>query len=621
MSFVARAWHVLVTIKDALVLIFMLLFFGALYALLSSSPNPAKSRDGALVLALNGSIVEQKQALDPREFLTGTVAANGQYLLRDVVHVLETAAKDDDVKTVVLDLDGFSGGGQAALSRVGEALSAVRKANKPIYAFATGYSDDSYQLAAHASEIWLDPMGAALFTGPGGAQPYFKGLIDKIGVTANVYRVGKFKSFIEPYVRTDQSPEAKQAAQALTGALWANWQDEVGKARPKAKLAAMIADPAGLTAASGGDMSKTALANGIVDKLGDYTSFAKRVAALVGAGSDTRADDFNATEFEDYLAANPPSRRGSAIGIATIAGEIVDGNAPSGVAGGDTIANLILDAVADEDLKALVVRVDSPGGSALASEKIRLAILQAKAKGLPVVVSMGNVAASGGYWVSMAGDVVFADPSTITGSIGVFGIIPTFEKVIPKVGISADGVTTTPLSGQPDVLRGTNETTDRLIQSGVEDIYRRFTSLVAANRKMTVARVDEIGQGRVWDGGTARQIGLVDRFGSLDDAVAEAANRAKIEPNSVQRLYLEPEPSFLSGLLSGMVHAKAPVDRTDIFTRLIRQQQAYVTTGFHDATRIMSGPAVQVRCMECPASAPTQNWHSFYSFLSAKVFS
>ncbi|MEQ1547866.1 MAG: signal peptide peptidase SppA [Chakrabartia sp.] len=621
MSFIARAWHVLVTIKDALVLIFMLLFFGALYALLSSSPNPAKSRDGALVLALNGSIVEQKQALDPREFLTGTVAANGQYLLRDVVHVLETAAKDDDVKTVVLDLDGFSGGGQAALSRVGEALSAVRKANKPIYAFATGYSDDSYQLAAHASEIWLDPMGAALFTGPGGAQPYFKGLIDKIGITANVYRVGKFKSFIEPYVRADQSPEAKQAAQALTGALWANWQDEVGKARPKAKLAAMIADPAGLTAASGGDMSKTALANGIVDKLGDYTSFAKRVATLVGADSDTRADDFNATEFDDYLAANPPSMRGSAIGIATIAGEIVDGNAPSGVAGGDTIANLILDAVADEDLKALVVRVDSPGGSALASEKIRLAILQAKAKGLPVVVSMGNVAASGGYWVSMAGDVVFADPSTITGSIGVFGIIPTFEKVIPKVGISADGVTTTPLSGQPDVLRGTNETTDRLIQSGIEDIYRRFTSLVAANRKMTVARVDEIGQGRVWDGGTARQIGLVDRFGSLDDAIAEAAKRAKIEPDSVQRLYLEPEPSFLSGLLSGMVHAQAPVDRTDIFTRLIRQQQAYVTTGFHDATRIISGPAVQVRCMECPASAPTQNWQSFYSFLSAKVFS
>ncbi len=621
MSFVARAWHVLVTIKDALVLIFMLLFFGALYALLSSSPNPAKSRDGALVLALNGSIVEQKQALDPREFLTGTVAANGQYLLRDVVHVLETAAKDDDVKTVVLDLDGFSGGGQAALSRIGEALSAVRKANKPIYAFATGYSDDSYQLAAHASEIWLDPMGAALFTGPGGAQPYFKGLIDKIGVTANVYRVGKFKSFIEPYVRTDQSPEAKQAAQALTGALWANWQDEVGKARPKAKLAAMIADPAGLTTASGGDMSKTALANGIVDKLGDYTSFAKKIATLVGTDSDMRADDFNATEFEDYLAANPPSMRGSAIGIVTIAGEIVDGNAPSGVAGGDTISNLILDAMADEDLKALVVRVDSPGGSALASEKIRLAILQAKAKGLPVVVSMGNVAASGGYWVSMAGDVVFADPSTITGSIGVFGIIPTFEKVIPKVGISADGVTTTPLSGQPDVLRGTNETTDRLIQSGVEDIYRRFTSLVAANRKMTVARVDEIGQGRVWDGGTARQIGLVDRFGSLDDAVAEAAKRAKIEPDSVQRLYLEPEPSFLSGVLGSMVSTRTPIDRTDIFTRLIRQQQAYVTTGFHDASRIIAGPAVQVRCMECPASAPTQNWQSFYSFLSTKVFS
>ena len=378
MSFLARAWRVLVTIKDVLVLIAMLIFFGGLYALLSASPNPANARDGALLLALNGSIVEQKQSFDPRDLITGSAPVSGQYELRDVVHVLETAAKDDDIKTVVLDLDGFSGGGQAALSRVGEALATVRKANKPIYAFATGYSDDSYQLAAHATEIWLDPMGAALFTGPGGTQPYFKGLIDKIGVNAHVYRVGKFKSFIEPYVRTEQSPEAKQAGQALADALWSNWQDEVGKARPKAKLAAMIADPAGLTAARSGDMSKTALANAIVDRLGDYTSFAKQVAVLVGKDDDARADDFNATDFEDYLAANPPSTSGDAIGILTIAGEIVDGEAPPGMAGGDTIANLVLDGLAKENLKALVVRVDSPGGSAIASEKMRAAIAQAK---------------------------------------------------------------------------------------------------------------------------------------------------------------------------------------------------------------------------------------------------
>lgn len=620
MSFAGKAWRLLVTIKDGLVLIFMLLFFGGLYALLSVSPNAGANDGGALVLALNGSLVEQAEQADPRALLTGSIPASGQYQLRDVVHALETAAKDDDIKTIVLDLDGFTGGGQTSLSRVAEALAVVRKAGKPVLSFATGYSDDAYQLAAGSTEIWLDPMGAALFTGPGGTQPYFKGLIDKLGITTHIYRVGKFKSFVEPYIRTDQSPEAKQANQQLAGSLWTNWQDEVAKARPQAKLAVMIADPAGQVSTQGGNMAKAALSNGIVDKLGDYTAFATRVAKLAGTDDDDRADAFNATELEDYIAANPPSTSGKSIGIITIAGEIVDGEAPAGTAGGQTIADLIRDALAESDLKALVLRVDSPGGSALASEKIRLAALEAKAKGLPVIVSMGNVAASGGYWVSMAGDKVFAEPSTITGSIGVFGIIPTLENAIPKLGISADGIATTPLSGQPDILRGTNEATDRLIQMGVEDIYGRFTALVSASRKLPLSRVEDIAQGRVWDGGTARQLGLVDAFGSLDDAVAEAAKRAGIEPDDVNRLYLEPEGGFLSGLFGGMVIAKAAPVRTDMFTQMIRQQQAMISTGIGDAARVAVGPAVQVRCTACAASTPRRDWHSLFSILLSKVF-
>jgi protease IV len=620
-SFIGKAWRVVVAIKDGLVLIFMLMFFAGLYALLSSSPNPGSARGGALLLDMNGTLVEQAEGIDPREALTGNVPTGSQFLLRDVVHALETAAKDDDIKTIIIDLDSFGGGGQAALSRVGDALDIVRRANKPVLAFATGYSDDSYQLAAHASEVWLDPMGATFFTGPGRTQPYFKGLIDKIGATVHIYRTGKFKSFVEPYILDRQSPEARQANQALVDALWSDWQADVAKARPKAKLAAMINDPAGAVTTSGGNMAKAAIDNGIVDTLGDRIAFGARVAKISGGDDDAAPGNFKNTTLDDYVAANPPRASGDKIGIVTVAGEIVDGYAPSGTAGGDSIAELVGDAVAEQDLKALVIRVDSPGGSALASERIRLAIEAAKAKGIPVVTSMGNVAASGGYWVAMAGDTVFAEPSTITGSIGVFGILPTFEKAIGKAGITADGVTTTPLSGQPDILRGTNAATDALLQAGVSDIYRRFTTLVATKRKLSISRVEEIAQGRVWDGGTARQIGLIDSFGSLDDAVAEAAKRAKIAPGDEARLYLEPQTSFLSGLIGSFVLAQAAPDRSDIFTRLIRRQQALAATGFHDAARVLSGPAVQVRCMECAAPVPTRNWQSLFSLLSDKVFS
>lgn len=625
MGFAAKAWRLLVAIKDGLVLLFMLLFFGALYALLSATPNPAGGHDGALYIALDGSLVEQRAAVDPLALLTGTLPASGEYQVRDIVHALDTAASDDAIKTVVLDLDGFLGGGQVAIGRVANAIEAVRKSGKPVLAFATGYSDDGYQLAAHASEIWLDPMGAALFAGPGGSQPYFKGLVDKLGINARVYRVGKFKSFIEPYVLDKASPEAKAADQALADALWSTWQDDVSRARPKAKVAAFAADPVGALDASGRDFAKAALAAGLVDRLGDWTAFSARVAEASGEGADAPSGGFAHSTVENYLAANPPATGADPVGVVTVAGEIVDGEAPQGLAGGETISRLILEALADDALKALVVRVDSPGGSAFASEKIRLAILEARKAGLPVVVSMGNVAASGGYWVAMTGDRVFAEPATITGSIGVFGIIPTFENALPKAGISADGVATTPLSGQPDLLRGTNAATDALIQAGIEDIYRRFTVMVAEKRKLPLAAVEELAQGRVWDGGAARQKGLIDAFGSLDDAIAEAARQAKLDPASVQIRYLEEEPSFLSGLL-GSYAVKAsdrprPRARTDLFTAMVRREQAMLATGLASGARILTGPAVQVRCIACAPSVPRRDWRSLFDLFTSRMFS
>ena len=596
MTFIGKIWRILIGIKDGLVLLAMLLFFGLLYAALSSTPNNATVRTGALYIDLSGTIVEQPQQASPEELLLGGGQSN-EHRLRDVIHVLETAAEDPRIKVVALDLDGFWGGGQVALQRVGDALDKVRKSGKPVIAFASGYMDDSYLLASHASEIWLDPMGIAIIAGPGGNQPYFKGLVDKRGVTVNVYRVGKYKSFVEPFIRTDQSPEARAANQALADAIFADWMANAKSARPKAKLDAYIAASANMD----GPMSDKARQFGIVDQVADKLAWAKRIAKIAGTEDDQPADSFKQTDFADYLTANPLPSDGK-IGIITVAGEIVDGEAPAGSAGGDTIARIILDALAKKELKALVLRIDSPGGSALASEKIRQALLQAKAQGIPVIASMGNVAASGGYWVAMAGDKVFAEPGTITGSIGVFGVLPTFEKSLAKLGVTADGVGTTPLSGQPDLLRGTNAATNQLFQAGVEDVYRRFTGLVAAQRKLPLTKVMEIAEGRVWDGGSARQLGLVDAFGSLEDAISEAAKRAKLSGHDARPVYLDRMPNWFELYAEGLMgsEARAPIDP---YGHLMLRQQAGLIAGVQDGLTNLNGPAIQVRCLGCP-SAP-----------------
>ncbi|MGW8189295.1 signal peptide peptidase SppA [Sphingomonas hankookensis] len=607
MKLVRGAWKLLVGIKDGLVLILMLLFFGALFAALSAKPN-TRITDGALVLDLAGSIVEQPAEADPVALLSGQPAAQ-ELRLRDVVRALDAARTDSRVKAVVLDMDRFTGGYPAALAEVGDAVARVRASNKPVLAYATLYTDGAYRIASNASEVWENPFGGTMFRGPGGAQLYYKGLIDKLGVNAHVYRVGQFKSAVEPFTRADQSEPARAANQALYGAIFDQWRAAVQKARPKAQLDAFLTRPDAVIQAAGGDIAQANLRGGIVDKLGDRLAFGKRVAELAGEDKGKAAGSFRTIKYASWLAANPAPTSGDAIGVITVAGTIVDGEAKPGTAGGDTIAKLLLDGLATKNLKALVVRVDSPGGSVLASERIRQAILQAKAAKLPVVVSMGGLAASGGYWVATPGDVIFAEPNTITGSIGVFGVIPTFENTLSKIGVTADGVGTTPLSGQPDVLRGTNPAFDTIMQSGVEHIYARFTGMVAQSRGLPQARVDQIGQGRVWDGGTARQLKLVDRFGNLTDAVGEAARRAGLDPAKVQAVYLEKEPSPLEKALKGFADRQrgdAPDQAaTDLLGRVAIEQRSVLAQALGDARRMLTAPAgVQARCLECGGLGP-----------------
>jgi protease-4 len=292
--------------------------------------------------------------------------------------------------------------------------------------------------------------------------------------------------------------------------------------------------------------------------------------------------------------------------VLTVAGEIVDGEEGPGQAAGDTIANLLGDELAKDRIKALVVRVDSPGGSVTAADRIRNAIMAAKAQGLPIVVSMGSVAASGGYWVSTPADRIYAEPSTITGSIGVFGIIPTFQGTLAKLGLSADGVKTTPLSGEPDVLKGTSPQFDRLIQLGIEDVYRRFVGIVAQARRMTPGRVDQIAQGRVWAGDSAKQIGLIDGFGSLDTAIAEAARLAKLDPARVHPIFIEQEPNPLEKWLRDAARSQESDDAGahDAFTFVAQRPRRLLVQALGDAQSLLDGPAMQVRCLECGGLAP-----------------
>jgi protease IV len=607
MRFAGRVWRLLVGIKDGLVLVFMLAFFGLLFAILTARPSPAQVRGGALVLELDGYVVEEAQEVDPIAVLLSGEAPVGEYQARDLVRALDAAARDSRIKAVVLDLDRFLGGGQVHLAAIGAALDRVRAAKKPVLAYATAYANDGLHLAAHASEIWMDPLGGALVAGPGGTSLYYKGLIDRLKINAHIYRAGTYKSAVEPFFRDSMSEEARENYTALYGALWSEWQAAVAKARPKADFITPARDPAGWAAASGGDLGRAALRSGLVDKLGSRAQFDARMVELVGADAwSDRLNGYTATELTPWLDQLGPPSGGAAIGVVTVAGEIVDGDAGPGVAGGTRIADLLDEALRNQNLKALVVRVDSPGGSVLASEEIRRAILRHKARRIPVAVSMANVAASGGYWVATPADRIFAEPDTVTGSIGVFGVLPTFEAAAAAIGVTADGVRTTPLAGQPDLVGGFTPAVDAVIQGQVESTYRDFLARVASARRMTPAAVDRIAQGRVWDGGAARQIGLVDQYGGLDDALQWAAARAGVAKSGWHPVFLGTEATTYDTILRRWLidtgEARAPAPRRDAMGLVAGQQTALGRRLQRDLARLLGSGGMQAYCLECPAS-------------------
>jgi protease IV len=605
MKFARKVWKLLVALKDGLALVFLLLFFAALYALLSARPGPGQVREGALLLDLAGVIVEEPAAIDLLTLLLSAEAPVREFRSRDVVRALRLAADDDRVKAVVLDMSAFLGGGLVHLQEIGEAMDEVREAGKPVLSYGLAYYDDSVLLAAHSSEAWLDPMGGAFVMGPGGSLPYFGPLLDKLKVTTHVFRVGTYKDAVEPWTLDGPSQSSREANAALLEAYWQVWQDDYARARPKVDIARITGDPVAWVESAGGDLARAAKNAGLVDRIGSRTQFGMRVAEIVGDDSyDDTAGSYAHTGFDAWVAANPEEEDGKAIGVVTIAGEIIDGDAGPGVAGGDRITR-ILDEALDSDLAALVVRIDSPGGSVIASEQIRLAIERFKAKDIPVVVSMANVAASGGVWVATAGERIFAEPATITGSIGVFAVLPTFEETLAEYGVHGEGVRTTPLSGQPDLIGGLTPEISRIIQANVESIYRRFLAIVGKSMDKPRAEVETFAEGRPWIGGTARQLGLVDQFGGLDDALAHAAKQAGIDDGGWHAEFLGAEEDSLGALLmqgpAARLHAR-PVAR-DLVGFAAQRQAELAARAIADAARLVSLRGVQAYCLECPPAS------------------
>lgn len=607
MRFASKVWKLLVAVKDAMALLFLLMFFGLIYVALSARPAPGRVEDGALLLELDGTVVEEKSQSDPLALLMDAGGSVHEFEARDIERALRLAAKDKRIKVVVLDLSRFLGGRYIHLHDIGEAIDEVRGAGKPVLTFANAYADDGVQLAAHASEAWVDPMGGAFVTGPGGNLQFYKGLFDKFKVNAHVYRVGTYKSAVEPYMRGDLSPEAREDFQFVLDAQWNAYRAEIAKARPKAQLDRMSGDPVAWLKASGGNLAQAGKAAGLIDRIGDKTEFETRVEEIAGESAQARpadrdAPDYAHTGLATWLAANPVKDEGAAIGVVTIAGEIVDGDAGPGTAGGDRIARLLDENLDADKYKALVVRIDSPGGSVMASERIRRAILRWKAAKIPVVVSMGSMAASGGYWVSTPAQRVFAEPATVTGSIGVFAVITSFEKTLADFGVTSDGVGTTPLSGQPDLLAGLSPAVDGMLQTSVEGNYSQFLDIVGKARGKTPQQVDAIAQGRVWPGSAAQGNGLVDQMGGLDDALAYAAKLGKVGNGKWHADYLEEAPdafaTFIEDLTSGSQEQAGAYD----FAGLVAtRQQLQAGQAVSRLDGLLGARGVQAYCLECVA--------------------
>src|ERR1700676_4627041 len=553
MSFFGLVWRILEGVRKVLHLVLLLVLFGFILAALHTS-IPVVPRSAALVVAPEGELVEQL-ASDPVRRALGQASGGPapETLLRDVTDAIGAAKSDDRIKLIVLDLGKLDSSGLSKLQEIGAALREFRAAGKRVVAAADSLDQTQYYLAAQAGEVYLDPMGLVYLDGFSYYRMFLKDAIDKLGVEVNVFRAGTYKSYTDQFSRSDMAPSEREETSVWLGSLWNAYQQDVTRARslPAGALNQFVAQQPAALAAVNGDAAKLALQRGLVTALKSRRQLADELKALVG--EDEAPHSFNSITMNQYFASVGSkhvlkSKSDPKVGIVVASGEILDGHQPPGTIGGESTADLLRQARYDNAVKAVVLRVDSPGGSMFASEQILREVQALRKAAKPVVVSMSTYAASGGYYISAAANQIFASATTLTGSIGVFSVIPTFQRTLEKLGVKVDGLGTTPMAGDMWMERSLGPAARQILQTSVDHAYAEFLRRVADGRKKAVEDVDKIAQGRVWAGVDAQRIGLVDHLGGLKDATDAAAKLAELG-SDYNVDYIEPEMSLREELL------------------------------------------------------------------------
>lgn len=557
-------WRLLNFTRLMLVNLLFLLVVLVIVFSVSQSETPSTPIEGALTLNLSGVLVEQRTQTDPTVQLLRQMDKGdeqpSEIVLSDLLWAIKSAGNDDRIKALVIKPQGLQGASLSKLQEVTAAIDAFKESGKPVIAMADYYSQGAYLLAAHADHVLLNQSGAVLIEGLGVYQTYFKSALEKLNITPHVFKVGTYKSFVEPYTRDEMSPESKEANQRWLDQLWQSYVADVAEQReiePDA-VAPNKDHFLELLRKAGGNAASYALDNGLVDQLATRDEMTQAVIKEVGEADD---HGWKGVGLKEYLAAIPeqyPQSGKDEVGLITASGAIMDGVQPAGTIGGDSLADLLAEARRDDQVKAVVLRVDSPGGSAFAAEQIRAELLALKQAGKPVVISMGSYAASGGYWISADADKIFASPTTLTGSIGVFGMFATIDKALSQYGVHTDGVGTTDFVGV-GLTRALPDHVGEAIQLSVEDTYQRFVGLVGKGRGLSPEEAEKAAEGRVWTGQDAKALGLVDEFGNLDDALKAAADLANLK--SWQVTPIAPEESardkFLRELFDSSAQALA----------------------------------------------------------------
>ncbi|EBY3284753.1 signal peptide peptidase SppA [Salmonella enterica subsp. enterica serovar Typhi] len=555
-GFFKWTWRVLNFVREMvlnLFFIFLVLVGVGIWMQIGNGSNSEQTARGALLLDISGVIVDKPStnhrlgALG-RQLFGASSDRLQENSLFDIVNAIRQAKDDRNITGIVLDLKNFTGADQPSMRYIGKALREFRDSGKPVFAVGENYSQGQYYLASFANKIWLSPQGQVDLHGFATNGLYYKTLLDKLKVSTHVFRVGTYKSAVEPFIRDDMSPAAREADSRWIGELWQNYLHTVSANRqisPQQLFPGAQAIIDGLTSV-GGDTAKYALDHKLVDALASSADVEKALTKQFG-WSKTE-NNYRAISYYDY-SLKTPADTGGTIAVIFANGAIMDGEETPGNVGGDTTASQIRDARLDPKVKAIVLRVNSPGGSVNASEVIRAELAAARAASKPVVVSMGGMAASGGYWISTPANYIVASPSTLTGSIGIFGVINTVENSLSSIGVHSDGVSTSPLA-DISMTKALSPEVQQMMQLSIEYGYKRFITLVADARKRTPEQIDKIAQGHVWTGEDAKANGLVDSLGDFDDAVAKAAELAKLKQWHLD--YYQDEPTVLDMVMDSM---------------------------------------------------------------------